>query len=48
MLIAIIGVIVLMSGLTNKVKNSKRPMIVVGIGLIIFGILETIQRLISN
>jgi hypothetical protein len=50
MFTAILGAFVLVAGFTNKmkIKNSKRPVIVLGIGMIIFGILETIQRYISN
>lgn len=50
MFTAIVGVIILVAGLTNKLKvrNSKRPVIFLGVGFIIFGILETIQRYISN
>jgi hypothetical protein len=50
MSMVIIGVIFLVLGLRNeiKIKNSKRPVIVLGIGLIFVGVLETIQRHISN
>jgi hypothetical protein len=50
MFTAILGVMVLVGVRTNKIKmkGSQRPLIVVGVGLIIVGILETIQRYISH